>query len=142
MGHAERMGRNQTRTPARPLDARRQLQRGLNPLAVPQHFPPQCCGSGRRHAGALLHLGRHPACVSAAHPQASSVKPTFTVTCQYATLPSRTWPRVSTTSNQLILRTVSLARSIAVHTASSILVVDEPVSSMLLYTRLLMMRYS
>src|SRR5690606_21063175 len=103
-------------------------------------LPPQCCGSGRRHAGALLHLGRHPACVSAAHPQASSVKPTFTVTCQYATLPSRTWPRVSTTSNQLILRTVSLARSIAVLTASSILVVDEPVSSMLLYTWLLMMR--
>jgi len=32
--------------------------------------------------------------------QASSVNPTLTVTCQWATFPSTTWPRVSLTTNQ------------------------------------------
>ena len=39
----------------------------------------------------------------------SSVNPTFSDTCQCATLPSTTWLRVSVTVNHWILRTVSCA---------------------------------
>src|SRR6185312_5960317 len=67
-------------------------------------------------------------------PDYSSVKPSLSVTCQCATLPSTTWPRVSVTVNHWMLRTVSLALAIAVATASSMLVADEPVSSSILYT--------
>ena len=75
-----------------------------------------------------------------AEAQSSIVNPALIVTCQCATLPSATWPRVSTTWNQWMLRTDSLALAIARCTASSMVVVDEPVSSSILYTWLLMMK--
>src|SRR4249919_1695591 len=59
----------------------------------------------------------------------SSVKPTLSVTCQWATLPFSTLPRVSRTWNQRIFRIEVEARSMAVRMASSLLVFDEPVSS-------------
>jgi hypothetical protein len=55
-------------------------------------------------------------------------KPTLMVTCQYATLSFSIWPRVSVTSNQCRLRSVFDAFAIAVLMASSIDLVDEPVS--------------
>ena len=48
----------------------------------------------------------------------SKVNPTFTVTCQCATLLFSRLPRTSATSNQLILRIVLPARLIALFTAS------------------------
>ncbi len=62
----------------------------------------------------------------------SSVKPIFRPTCQCATLPSTTWPRVSVTWNHWMFRTVSWALAMAVCTASSMPVGDEPVSSSVL----------
>ena len=59
----------------------------------------------------------------------SRVKPTFRVTCQWATLPSTTCPRTSVTWNQRISRMDLEARSIAVRMASSLLCLDEPVNS-------------
>src|ERR1700726_1098179 len=51
--------------------------------------------------------------------QVSRVKPTFTVTCQSATLLFSRWPRTSATSNHFIFRIVLPARVIALFTASS-----------------------
>jgi hypothetical protein len=60
------------------------------------------------------------------------VNPIFSVTCQWATLPPSIWPRVSTTSNQRMLRTVFAARARAFSTASSMPLADDPVSSIFL----------
>jgi hypothetical protein len=64
--------------------------------------------------------------------QSSSVNPTLIVTCQWATLLFSIWPRVSVTWNQRMLRTVFDARAIALWTASSTLVLEEPINSMYL----------
>src|SRR5690606_34649915 len=59
----------------------------------------------------------------------STATPTLIVTCQCAIFPPSTCPRVSSTSNQRMSRTLSEAFSIATRIASSLPVVDEPVSS-------------
>ena len=113
-----------------PFDARQRRGHGMRRR---QKGP---CGSpgdertdGNRH-GACPRLLR--AAANAAAMRYSSVKPSFSVTCQCATLPSTTWPRVSVRVNHWMLRTVSLALAMAVETASSMLVGDEPVSSSIL----------
>jgi hypothetical protein len=64
--------------------------------------------------------------------QVSSVKPTFTVTCQSATWLFSRWPRTSATSNHFIFRIVLPARVIAFFTASSMPFGEEPISSIFL----------
>src|SRR5262249_21225088 len=64
----------------------------------------------------------------------SSVKPTFIVTCQCATLPPSISPRVSVTWNQRRLCSVFAALATALAIACSRPFGDEPVSSMVLYT--------
>jgi hypothetical protein len=45
--------------------------------------------------------------------QLSNVTPIFTRTCQWATLPFSIWPRVSTSSNHLILLSLISALAMA-----------------------------
>jgi hypothetical protein len=59
----------------------------------------------------------------------SSVNPTLIVTCQCATLLPSIPPRVSRPWNHLMLRIDFEARAIAVRIASSLLLVEVPVSS-------------
>ncbi len=63
----------------------------------------------------------------AAH--SSRVKPTFSVTCQWAILPSSTCPRVSVTWNHEMLRSDLEALVIAFSIAGCRPFFDEPVSS-------------
>src|SRR5450830_1949843 len=70
--------------------------------------------------------GTPPSCWAGGY---SSVNPIFRETCQCATLPSTTWPRVSVMLNHWMFRTVSCALAMAALTASSILTLEEPVSS-------------
>jgi hypothetical protein len=75
--------------------------------------------ASRRRGGRRKRHGDH----------SSSVKPTFRVACQWATLPFSMPPRTETSSNHLRWWIVLDARSIAVFTASSIPVFEVPVSS-------------
>src|SRR5450756_2342790 len=68
-----------------------------------------------------------------ARAQSSTEKPTLMVTCQCCTLPLSILPRVSTTWNQPRFLMVLCARLMALSTASSMEVVEVPVSC-LLYT--------
>src|SRR5437879_3458801 len=97
--------------PAARLDPSR-----LNAVASPKSRGP---GPGRR-----CSIGKQPRRL-----YSSSVKPTFSVTCQCSILPPATLPRASTIWNQWMLRSVFEARAIAVWTASSIDFDDEPASS-------------
>ena len=60
------------------------------------------------------------------------MNPTFTVTCQCATLLFSRLPRSSATSNHLIFRIVLPARVIALFTASSMPFEEEPTYSIFL----------
>src|SRR5690606_28560929 len=60
-------------------------------------------------------------------------KPTFNTTWKCATLPSAMWPRVWVTSNHSRLRRVWPAVETALRMASSMLVDDEPTSSVTAY---------
>ena len=84
--------------------------------------------SARAMVASVVFLLKHNA---KAH-QVSNVNPTFTVTCQCATLLFSRLPRTSATSNHFMLRIVFPARPIALFTASSIPFGEEPTNSIFL----------